>query len=139
MDKYGLRGMVFYILSLVCACSAHAQLPSRLEVKSTYGGAWQSKAVQVMGTLPDFVPQEHPRDQWTEEGSYRLLRSDSTGFYRVEKSRSAGGNGLGLAIAMEIAKRHGWQIEVHSEEGQGSEFEVVSIVRVISSLPSRRR
>ena len=85
MDRFGLRGMVLYILSLVCACSAHAQLPSRLDVKSTYGGAWQSKAVQVMGTLPDFVPQEHPRDQWTEEGSYRLLRSDSTGFYRVEK------------------------------------------------------
>lgn len=46
-------------------------------------------------------------------------------FYRVEKSRSAEGNGLGLSIAMEIAKRHGWQIEVHSEEGKGSEFEVI--------------
>ena len=46
-------------------------------------------------------------------------------FYRVEKSRSAEGNGLGLSIAMEIVKRHGWQIEVHSEEGQGSEFEVI--------------
>lgn len=46
-------------------------------------------------------------------------------FYRVEKSRTAEGNGLGLSIAMEIVKRHGWQIEVHSEEGQGSEFEVI--------------
>ena len=85
MDNSILRGIVPFILSSVLVCSASAQLPSRLEVKSTYGGAWQSKEVQVMGTLPDFVPQEHPRDQWTEEGSYRLLRSDSTGFYRVEK------------------------------------------------------
>ena len=46
-------------------------------------------------------------------------------FYRVEKSRTAEGNGLGLSIAMEIVKRHGWQIEVHSREGQGSEFEVI--------------
>lgn len=85
MEISRLRGMVWFTLFSVLVCSASAQLPSRLEVKSSYGGAWQSKAVQVMGTLPDFVPQEHPRDQWTEEGSYRLLRSDSTGFYRVEK------------------------------------------------------
>lgn len=85
MERSQLRGMVWFTLFSVLACSASAQLPSRLEVKSTYGGAWQAKAVQVMGSLPGFVPLEHPRDQWTEEGSYRLLRSDSTGFYRVEK------------------------------------------------------
>ena len=43
-------------------------------------------------------------------------------FYRVESSRSrtTGGAGLGLAIAKEIAHRHGGQIEITSEAGKGT-------------------
>jgi signal transduction histidine kinase len=45
-------------------------------------------------------------------------------FYRVEKSRSDGSAGLGLAIALEIARSHGGSIDVRSEEGKGTTFEV---------------
>ena len=43
-------------------------------------------------------------------------------FYRVPGSRSAGGAGLGLAIAREIVASHGGQIDAASRPGEGSTF-----------------
>ncbi len=48
-------------------------------------------------------------------------------FYRVDKARSRaeGGMGLGLSIAMSIAKMHGGGIEVESQAGAGTTFHIV--------------
>jgi len=47
-------------------------------------------------------------------------------FYRVDKdrSRSTGGSGLGLAISKQIVDLHGGELDVRSEVGRGSTFEV---------------
>ncbi len=45
-------------------------------------------------------------------------------FYRADKSRSTGGNGLGLAIAKAIVEAHGGTIEVASKENAGTAFTV---------------
>jgi heavy metal sensor kinase len=45
-------------------------------------------------------------------------------FYRVDKSRASRGAGLGLAIALEIARAHGGTIRVNSEIGKGTKFVV---------------
>lgn len=47
-------------------------------------------------------------------------------FYRVDSDRSSrsGGNGLGLAIAQEIASLHGGRIEVRSDPAEGVTFSV---------------
>lgn len=48
-------------------------------------------------------------------------------FYRVDRSRSreTGGTGLGLAIVKHIALRHHAHLEIASEQGHGSTFELV--------------
>jgi signal transduction histidine kinase len=43
-------------------------------------------------------------------------------FYRADRSRPAGGAGLGLAIARQIAELHGSRLEVESSPGRGSRF-----------------
>lgn len=43
-------------------------------------------------------------------------------FYRVDRSRTSGGAGLGLAIASEIVRAHRGTIEVTSRVGEGSTF-----------------
>ena len=47
-------------------------------------------------------------------------------FYRVDqaRSRATGGTGLGLAIVRHVCENHGGQIDVTSELGRGSTFEV---------------
>ncbi len=48
-------------------------------------------------------------------------------FYRVDKARAreTGGTGLGLSIAMQAVKSHSGDIEVSSEEGIGSVFNII--------------
>ncbi|MDB5928621.1 MAG: multi-sensor signal transduction histidine kinase [Polaromonas sp.] len=48
-------------------------------------------------------------------------------FYRVDRSRSreSGGTGLGLAIVKHVAQRHGAELQITSQLGQGSCFAMV--------------
>jgi two-component system phosphate regulon sensor histidine kinase PhoR len=47
-------------------------------------------------------------------------------FYRVDRSRSreTGGTGLGLAIVKHVAQRHGAELHIKSQPGQGSCFSI---------------
>lgn len=48
-------------------------------------------------------------------------------FYRVDRSRAqrTGGLGLGLALCAQIAKLHGWALEIESEPGAGTTVSVL--------------
>ena len=45
-------------------------------------------------------------------------------FYRADRARSDGGQGIGLSLAESIARAHGAKIEVRSTEGVSSRFQV---------------
>lgn len=66
--------------------------------------------LQVEDNGPGIAPEHLPR--LTER------------FYRVDhgRSRESGGTGLGLAIVRQVMQRHGGEIQVESEPGQGSRF-----------------
>ena len=67
----------------------------------------------VRDTGPGIAPEHLPR--LTER------------FYRVDRSRSreTGGTGLGLAIVNHVAQRHGAELTIESQPGQGSLFRLV--------------
>jgi heavy metal sensor kinase len=46
-------------------------------------------------------------------------------FYQADRSRSAGGHGLGLSLAQSIAQAHGVEIDVRSTLGKGTVFRVI--------------
>ncbi len=78
---------------------------------------WYSDGLAVYFTVQDDgdgIPPEHiPR--LTER------------FYRVERGRprERGGTGLGLAIVKYVVRRHGGELQIHSEVGIGSRFTCV--------------
>jgi len=59
-------------------------------------------------------------------------------FYRVDGSRSrdTGGTGLGLSIVKHVVQRHGGELEIRSEPGNGSSFKLLfpaARVRIVNS------
>lgn len=67
----------------------------------------------VTDTGPGIAPEHLPRL--------------SERFYRVDRSRAreSGGTGLGLAITKHVAQRHGGELRISSQLGQGSRFALV--------------
>jgi len=83
-------------------------------------------------------PNGEVRVQVGSQGGLAVLTVSNTGqgigsedlprvferFYRADKSRSTGGNGLGLAISKAIVEAHGGTIEVASKENAGTTLTV---------------
>jgi OmpR-family two-component system manganese-sensing sensor histidine kinase len=64
-------------------------------------------------------------------------------FYRADPARSGdpgrlSGSGLGLAIVKSIAQQHQGQVQVESELGQGSSFEVILPQRQLETCTPER-
>ncbi len=78
----------------------------------------------VKDTGPGIAPEHLPRL--------------SERFYRVDRSRSreTGGTGLGLAITKHVAQRHGGQLRIESQWGQGSNFMLVFPASRVQGLQS---
>lgn len=79
-----------------------------------YTGRENGKGVLIVKDTGIGIPKEHQE---------RVFER----FYRVDKSRSklTGGTGLGLAIVKHIVVQHNARMELHSEEGKGTEIKII--------------
>jgi heavy metal sensor kinase len=68
----------------------------------------QTLAVSISDTGPGIAPEHLPH----------IFNR----FYRADQARSTDGIGLGLAIALDVARAHNGQIDVKSEVGRGTTF-----------------
>ena len=57
-------------------------------------------------------------------------------FYQADRSRSAGGHGLGLSLAQSIARAHGIEMEVRSTRGKGTTFRMIFPERDAKGWPA---
>lgn len=59
-------------------------------------------------------------------------------FYRIDRSRSSetGGTGLGLAIVKHVTQRHGAELQIDSQPGQGSRFSIVFPATRVRQIPA---
>jgi len=80
-------------------------------------------AVKVITALENGAAIITVRDTGTGIGADDLPRVFER-FYRSDKSRTSGGQGLGLSICKAIIEAHGGSIEVTSEAGVGTSFTV---------------
>ena len=98
--------------NLVSNAVRYTPAPGSIEVRwRVREDGWGEFSVQDSG--PGIAPEHLPR--LTER------------FYRVDRSRSreTGGTGLGLAIVKHVAQRHGAELRIASEPGQGSRFSLL--------------
>ncbi len=72
-----------------------------------------SSVLSVQDTGPGISPEHLPRL------AERFYRMDSS------RSRGTGGTGLGLAIVKHVMQRHGGELRIETELGQGSTFSLV--------------
>jgi signal transduction histidine kinase len=127
-------------------------VPIEHEVTATFD---RERVMQVASILLDNAVKYTPdggnvtvRVEEEDDGSVALAVSD-TGigiseeqlpliferFYRADPSRSAGGAGLGLSIARQIAEAHGGQLRAESTPGKGSTFTLLLPKRSRPSTP----
>ena len=129
-------------------------VPIEHEVTATFD---RERVMQVASILLDNAVKYTPEGGSVtvrveeEDGSVALAVSD-TGvgisedqlpliferFHRADPSRSAGGAGLGLSIACQIAESHGGQIRAESTPGTGSTFTLLLPRNGPGSLTSER-
>lgn len=59
-------------------------------------------------------------------------------FYRIDRSRSreTGGTGLGLAIVKHVTQRHGAELQIESQPGQGPRFSIIFPASRLRPLPA---
>jgi two-component system phosphate regulon sensor histidine kinase PhoR len=110
-----LLGVKSELLSAISNLLSNAirYTPAGGRIQAEWSRTAEGIVFSVKDTGPGIAPEHLPRL--------------SERFYRVDRSRSreTGGTGLGLAITKHVAQRHGGELRIQSQVGQGSSFMLV--------------
>ncbi|MCI0478358.1 MAG: sensor histidine kinase, partial [Anaerolineales bacterium] len=105
-DRDALKQVLLILLD-----NARVHTPANATINVTTAIANQHIAITIQDTGSGISPN--------------LLPHIFERFYRGDLSRSGGGAGLGLSIAIELIEAQGGTITVKSEMGQGSRFTIM--------------
>lgn len=83
MNKFKWLGI--YIGLLFCSMLQAQSGYERIQTKSSYTGSWNSRQVKLVNIIPSYTGITDGRDDFTRYGTYKYLRTDSTGFFYVKK------------------------------------------------------
>jgi two-component system sensor histidine kinase SenX3 len=102
------RQLVAAVYNLLDNAVKYSPARSIVEVRGRPDGAWVDISVKDKGIGIPEADLDHIFER----------------FYRVEgaKARHVGGTGLGLAIVRHVVGNHKGEVQVQSEEGEGSTF-----------------
>ena len=132
-------------LSVMLAPPGHALTFERgpaCEIAGIHGEIWSALSNLVANAVRYTPESGQIRVSWAlladGRGEFRVKNSGpgidpehlprlTERFYRVDRSRSreTGGTGLGLAIVKHVAQRHGAELLMESQSGQGASFSIV--------------
>ncbi len=85
MNMYLLRSFVIVVIGFL-PLSLIAQNPyENIQVKSSYTGAWTTRQAKLVSLIPGFESKTDGSDDFTRYGTYKYLRTDSTGYFYVKK------------------------------------------------------
>jgi hypothetical protein len=56
-----------------------------IQAKSSYTGSWTTRQAKLVSLIPGFQSKTDGADDFTRYGTYKFLRTDSTGFFYVKK------------------------------------------------------
>jgi hypothetical protein len=81
-----LKKNVFAIILLFISFSISAQVDyESIQVKSNYSGGWGTQRAKLVSLIPNYTPVTDGRSDFTRYGTYKHLRTDSTGYFYAKK------------------------------------------------------
>jgi len=141
-----LQEVADHVLTLLRAKAAEKNLTIQAQILPTPRtvAADRDRLIQILTNLVDnaikFTEQGGVKFGDAEENGTAYLFVEDTGigipqkhlprigerFYRVDpgRSRSMGGTGLGLAIVKHLVKAHGWDMQIESTPGKGTNVKI---------------
>jgi len=81
-----MNKLLFYICFTLISSSLFAQVDyENIQVKSSFSGSWSTQKAKLVNLIQGYQPVNDGEDDKTSLGTYKHLRTDSTGFYYVKK------------------------------------------------------
>lgn len=145
-EKIALGDLVHSVFQIFSEKAQKKGIELKAEIPpNTFLQADRNKLMQVLINLVDnalkFTEEGYVEVRFNRNNGSFILSVKDTGigiprehihrigerFYRVDRARSRqlGGTGLGLAIVKHLIRAHGWELNIESEPGKGTDIKII--------------